>query len=65
MHIHHPLKAENVVVGEDVIVVKPSSPMHDKVGQVWKNGVRGELQKVSVSFEGEVYNFSLGELTLA
>ena len=64
MHNYHPLKIENVVVGEDVIVVKPSSRMHDKIGQIWKNGVRGELQKVSVSFEGAVCNFSLEELSL-
>ena len=65
MSNHRPLRIENAIVGEDVIVVKPNSPMHDKIGQVWESGVRGELQKVSVSFEGKIYSFSLEELILA
>lgn len=65
MYNHRPLKIESAVVGEDVIVVNPNSPMHNKLGQVWKVGVRGELQKISVVFEGQIYNFSLEELTLA
>jgi len=65
MYNHPSLRIENAVIGEDVIVVNPSSSMHNKVGQIWKNAVRGELQKVSVSFEGEIYNFGIGELALA
>lgn len=65
MYNHSRLKIENAVIDEDVIVVNPSSPMHGKIGQVWKNGICVELQKVSVLFEGEIYNFGLQELTLA
>lgn len=65
MHSDCTLRREDTVVGEDVIVVKPGSFMHDKIGQIWKVATRGDQIRVSVSFEGEIYNFNLEELSLA
>ncbi len=59
------LRKEDAVIGEDVIVLKPGFVMHDKIGQIWKVGTRGDQLRVSVSFDGEIYNFSLEELILA
>lgn len=59
------LRLKGFVIGEDVIVVKPGSAMHGRSGQVWKVGVRGEQRRVSVSFDGDIYNFGLEELALA
>lgn len=65
MHSDRTLMREDTVVGEDVIVVKPGSFMYDKIGQIWKVATRGDQIRVSVSFEGEIYNFNLEELSLA
>ena len=58
-------RLEDAVIGEDVIVVSPGSWMHDRIGRVWKVGTRGEQLRVSVSFDGDIYNFGLEELALA
>lgn len=60
-----PLPEAHTVVGEDVIVNKPESPMHNKLGEIWKVRTDGNRIKVSVSFDGEIYNFYREELTLA
>lgn len=65
MPVHKPLEIESVVVGEDVIVINPSSFLHDKLCEIQSSKVRGEFQKVSVLFEDTVYSVSLKDLTLA
>ncbi|PKO25790.1 MAG: hypothetical protein CVU35_02335 [Betaproteobacteria bacterium HGW-Betaproteobacteria-8] len=65
MHSDHTLKIEDAVIGEDVIVIKPDSFMYNKIGQIWKVVVRGDRVRVSVCFEGEIYNFNLEGLSLA
>lgn len=59
------LPKELAVVGEDVIVNKPGFHMHDRIGEIWKvKDNDGEL-RVSVSFDGEIFNFTCEELVLA
>lgn len=53
------------VIGEDVIVNKPESPMHNRLGEIWKVRTDGDQLRVSISFDGEIYNFHLDELVLA
>ena len=65
MSSHHPLPEEHAVVGEDVIVNKPESPMHNRLGEIWKVKADGKRLKISVSFDGEIYNFYREELILA
>ena len=59
------LSEEYAVVGENVIVNKPESSMHNKLGEIWKVRTNGNRIKVSVSFDGEIYNFYSEELILA
>jgi hypothetical protein len=59
------LRKEDAVIGEDAIVLKAGSDMWGGVGQICKVSDRGDRVKVSVSFDGEIYNFSLDELTLS
>lgn len=59
------LRLEDAVINEDVVVVAPGSAMHNRIGQVWKVDSRGEQLRVSVSFDGDIYNFCLEELALA
>lgn len=51
------LPIEHAVVGEDVIVNNPGLFMHNKLGEIWKVKTDGERLKISVSFDGEIYNF--------
>ena len=59
------LKKELAVIGEDVIIKKPDSLMNNKLGQIWKVKIDAGQYRISVSFEGEIYNFRLGDLILA
>jgi len=53
-------------LGEDVIVIKEKSDRFDFIGQVWKVKEMGDGElKISVSFDGEVYNFRQPDLVLA
>lgn len=65
MYNRRPLPEEYAVVGEDVIVNKPESSKHNKLGEIWKVRTNGHRVKVSVSFDGEIYNFYREELILA
>lgn len=53
------------VIGEYVLVNKPTSPMHNTLGEIWKTQVTDNRLKISVSFNGEIYNFYREELLLA
>jgi len=55
----------HAVVGEDVIVNKPASPMHNTFGKIWKIRAEGNRLKISVTFDSEIYNFYCDELLLA
>ncbi|QWT45384.1 hypothetical protein [Azospira inquinata] len=59
------LKKELAVIGEDIIVKKPDSPMNNKLGQILKVKIDAGLYRLSVSFEGEIYNFQLSDSILA
>ncbi len=59
------LPIEHAIVGEDVIVNKPKSSMHNRLGEIWKVKSDSERLKISVSFDGEIYNFYREELILA
>lgn len=59
------LPPAHAVVGEDVIVNKPASPMHNIFGKIWKIRAEGKRLKISVSFDSEIYNFYCDELLLA
>lgn len=65
MSNYRSLPEEHAVVGEDVIVNKLGSPMHDRLGEIWKVKADGKRLKISVSFDGEIYNFYREELILA
>ena len=53
------------VIGEHVLVNKLTSPMHNTRGEIWKTQVVDNRLKISVSFNGEIYNFYREELLLA
>lgn len=59
------LPIDHAVVGEDVIVNKPESAMHNRLGEIWKVKTDVERLKISMSFDGEIYNFYREELLLA
>lgn len=65
MFIDHSLPLAHAVVGEEVIVNKAESPMHNQIGAIWKVKADGERLKISVSFDGDIYNFYPEELILA
>ena len=65
MSSHRQLPEQYAVIGEDVIVKKPESHMHNRLGEIWKVKADGERLKISVSFDGEIYNFYREELILA
>lgn len=65
MYNDRSLQIDYAVVGEDVIVNKPESAMHNRLGEIWKVKPDGERLKISVSFDGEIYNFYREELLLA
>ena len=52
-------------LGEDVIVIKSGSEMHDKIGVVWKIRNYNDNPKISVSFDGVIFNYKPEELDLA
>lgn len=58
------LPIDHAVIGEDVIVNKPGSAMHNRLGEIWKVKPDGERLKISVSFDGEIYNFYREDLLL-
>lgn len=58
------LKKELATIGEDVIVNKQGSPMNNKLGQIWKVKIGSGQYRISVSFDGEIYNFQLSDLIL-
>ena len=60
-----PLRLADAILDEDVIVNKPNSPMHKRIGQIWKVRTDESGHKVSVSFDGHIYNFALEGLRLA
>ena len=64
-HICNALRKEDAIIGEDVIVTKIASNKYDQIGQIWKVRQSSAGIRISVSFEGEVYNFTLDDLTLA
>lgn len=49
-------------IGESVIVIKKNSSKYNEIGDVWKVAKRSTGLKISVSFDGEVYNFDKDEL---
>ncbi|WP_152004141.1 hypothetical protein [Desulfoluna spongiiphila] len=60
------LKLVSAKIGEDVIVIKESSSIYDRVCQIWKLKKRSDgTVRVSVSDDGEIYNFGLEDLVLA
>lgn len=59
------IKKELAAVGEDVVVIKPDSPMNNKLGQIRKVKIRAGQYRISVSFGGEIYSFQLSDLILA
>lgn len=59
------LSNEHAVVGEDVVVTKLDCPVSNKFGQISKVSANGDRLRISVSFDGEIYNFSLEDLSLA
>lgn len=65
MYLTPILKIEDAVLGEDVIVTKPDSQMFDCIGQIWKVKFYGNRLRISVCFEGEIYNFKLEDLAIA
>ncbi len=65
MPSHRPLHKQSAIIGEDVIVNKPESPMHNRLGEICKVKPDGERLKISVTFDGEVYSFYREELLLA
>jgi hypothetical protein len=65
MYSDRPLSIDHAVVGENVIANKPESVMHNRLGEIWKVKPDGERLKISVSFDGEIYNFYREELLLA
>lgn len=65
MSSDHSLPIEHAIVGEDVLVNKPESFLNTRLGEIWKVNAEGERLKISVSFDGEIYNFYREELTLA
>lgn len=60
-----PLPEQYAITGEDVIVNNPESPMHNRLGEIWRVKGDGERLKISISFDGEIYNFYREELILA
>ncbi len=59
------LDKECVVVGEDVIATKPDCEVFKKIGQIYKVRIKGDQYRISVIFDGNVYNFDLEDLVLA
>ena len=59
------LKKELAAIGVDVIVNKPNSSMNNNLGQIWKVKIGAGQYRISVSFDGEIYNFQLSDLILA
>jgi hypothetical protein len=59
------LKMQDAKIGEDVIVKVKDCEVFNQIGEIWKvTNYWGEV-KVSVSFDGQIYNFSLDDLVLA
>lgn len=59
-------RIESAKIGEDVIVIKESSSLYDRICQIWKVKKRDDGSiTVSVSDNGEIYNFNLEDLILA
>ena len=60
------LDIENAKVGEDVIVIKNHPEAGNKLCEIWKVKKRDDgTARVSVSDDGQIYNFELHELVLA
>lgn len=65
MAVPQTMRKEDAARGEDVIVLKNGAEKYDQIGQIWKVNESFGSVKVSVSFDGEIFNFNLDELTLA
>ncbi len=52
-------------LGEDVIVIKEGSENYDRIGVVWKLRNYNDNPKISVSFDGEIFNYRPEDLDLA
>ncbi|AMK11212.1 hypothetical protein [Pseudodesulfovibrio indicus] len=52
-------------LGEDVIVIKDGSENYGKYGVVWKIRNYNDNPKISVSFDGEIFNYRPEDLDLA
>lgn len=61
----HCLKLEWAKVGQTVCVVKPNSPRHNQIGEIWKVRAYDDNIRISVSFDGDIYSFELADLRLA
>ncbi|MBL3580799.1 hypothetical protein [Oleidesulfovibrio alaskensis] len=52
-------------LGEDVIVIKEGSENFNRIGVVWKLRNYNDNPKISVSFDGEIFNYRPEDLDLA
>lgn len=52
-------------LGEDVIVIKEGSENYDRIGVVWKLRNYNDNPQISVSFDGEIFNYRPEDLDLA
>lgn len=59
------INIDRLELDEEVIVIKPNTHCYDKIGTVWKITQILGGPKISVCFDGEVYNFKPEDLTLA
>lgn len=60
------IRKEDMKIDEDVIVINQQKSKYNEIGQIWKVKVldNGGI-KVSVCFDGEVYNYKPEDLVLA
>ncbi|WNV05711.1 hypothetical protein RP726_04640 [Candidatus Methylospira mobilis] len=65
MPSHYPSQEAHALIGEEIIVNKPDAPMHNKRGEICKVSAYGNRIRISVSFDGEIYNFCREEIILA
>lgn len=62
--MHH-LRESDLTLGEDVIVINHDKPNFDQIGQIWKINTHTTPIRVSVSFDGNVFNYDVSDLALA
>ncbi len=60
------LNIKSAKVGGDIIVIKNHPEVGNKLCEIWKVKKRADgTARISVSDEGQIYNFELHELVLA